>query len=152
MRPRLLGGCGGSSNDPCSQGSCLIGPNGGTVSLPGGPTLEVSPDALANETTITIQEETTPAPSGALTKVYRFGPEGTTFLKVARVSFFLELDKAPSICWARDGITTEFEQLPTFQAPRSWFSPDGPKVTTVVPYLSRAYVIGGLECPAVPGP
>jgi hypothetical protein len=105
---------GGGQDDTGGGGSASVGPSGGTVSVRNGPDLQIPANALAADTTITIQQATTPAPDGALTAVYDFEPDGTGFSSPVTVSFPLPAGTtAVSIYWTRPGSTTEFEPIPT---------------------------------------
>jgi hypothetical protein len=57
----------------------LIGTDGGRVTLDSGPTLDIPPGALLGDTEITISTSPSPAPAGALTPRFTFGPAGTVF-------------------------------------------------------------------------
>src|SRR2546421_7855492 len=67
--------------------SAVIGPGGGMLAVSGGAALEIPAGALAKDTTITISQSSAQAPGGALSPVYDFGPDGTTFSKPVTVTF-----------------------------------------------------------------
>src|SRR2546430_406368 len=54
----------------------VVGNDGGTIALSGGPTLVIPPGALATDIEITIAVATTTPPAGALTPLYELGPTG----------------------------------------------------------------------------
>jgi hypothetical protein len=87
---------------------------GGTVSLPNGPSVQVPANALAADTLITIRQSTAQPPSGALSAIYSFGPDGTTFTTPVTVTFPVPPGTvAASIYWTLPGSTTEYASLPT---------------------------------------
>lgn len=91
--------------------SAVIGSGGGLVGIPGGPALQVPAGALASDVTISIEESGTAAPPGALSKVYRFSPEGTTFTVPASVAFPVPANTAgASIYWTRLS-STDYDPL-----------------------------------------
>jgi hypothetical protein len=57
-------GCGGGSGAP-PKTTATIGPLGGVVQVPGGPTLNIVPNALSTDTLIAVQARSS-APAGAL--------------------------------------------------------------------------------------
>jgi hypothetical protein len=80
--------------------SAVIGPGGGILALPGGAALEIPAGALAKDTTISIARSSAQAPGGALSSVYDFGPEGTTFSKPVTVTFTVpDGSAAGSVYW-----------------------------------------------------
>lgn len=114
----LILGCGGGGGggDDHVDGTGTIGPDGGTVSLSSGPTVQVPAGALSVKTPITISASTVTAPSGAVTAVYQFGPEGTSFAVPVRVSFPVPAGTKASdvtVYWTRKGSTTDWELLQT---------------------------------------
>ena len=118
----FLAACGGTSSDTgggggsaCTAGSCPVGTGGGTVSLPGGPTVVVPSGALPGSTAITVATSTTTAPAGAVSSLYQFGPAGTTFTAPVTVSFPVPAGtKAADVAvyWTKPGSTTEWDVLP----------------------------------------
>lgn len=79
--------------------SAAVGPSGGSVAMSGGPTLEIPAGALPNTTTITIAQSSAQA-DGALSPVYQFGPDGTTFSKPVTVTFTVPSGtSAASVYW-----------------------------------------------------
>src|SRR4051812_19660485 len=71
-----------------SGGSSSIGPSGGIVSLGDGTSVAIPEGALTRSVDISISQSLgkAQAPAGALTSVYKFGPEGTTFLKPVTIN------------------------------------------------------------------
>jgi hypothetical protein len=93
--------------------SAVISAGGGTLALSGGPALEVPPSALATNTTITIAHSSTQSPAGALSPVFEFGPDGTTFAKPVTVTFTVpDGTAAGSVYWTVPG-SAGYDQLPT---------------------------------------
>ncbi len=81
-----LVGCGGGTKKTGGVATtATIGPLGGVVQMPGGPTLAIVPNALTADTTITVQARTTGL-AGALSTVYDFGPAGLSFTRPATLS------------------------------------------------------------------
>ena len=109
------GGDGGGSGSGNNNGSGTIGTGGGTVSLPSGPTVLVPAGALPANTPITVAASTTAAPGGAVTPVYQFGPDGTTFTTPVKVSFAVPAGTAAAnvaIYWTKPGSATLWDVLP----------------------------------------
>ena len=101
----------------CGSGSAArsvsaeVGPEGGTISFPSGPTLTVPRSALASHTQITIQA-VAGAPSDALSSLYKFGPEGTTFAVPATVSFPVPAGATDvAVYWTKRGSAANFEAI-----------------------------------------
>ena len=114
----VLIGCGGSSSSPPSppKTTATIGPLGGVVQVPGGPTLNIVPNALPTETLITIQARPS-TPAGALSTVYDFGPEGLAFARPVTLSIPVAASvEAASIFWTKPGSATDFETVPAMVA------------------------------------
>jgi hypothetical protein len=109
--------CGGGNSGPSTSNgtsTTVSASKGGTVSLTNGPSLQIPAGALAADTTITIQRSVAQTPSGALTAIYSFGPEGTAFSNPVSVSFPVPSGtSAASIYWTAKGSTTEYESVPT---------------------------------------
>lgn len=115
----LLASCSGGSHGSgatCAQGSgsCAISASQGSeVSLANGPSIQVPANALAADTTISIEQATAPAPSTALSFVYSFAPSGTTFNTSATVSFPVPAGTTEAlILWSVAG-STQYESLAT---------------------------------------
>jgi hypothetical protein len=102
-------GCG--SSDATGGASATVGSAGGTVSLPGGPTIQIPAGALSANTTVTIQGAGQ-APSGA--PIYQFGPSGTSFAQAVAIEMPVPAGTtAPAIYWTQPGSTTAYDALPT---------------------------------------
>jgi hypothetical protein len=79
-----------------------IGAAGGALAA-SGVTLTVPPGALASATAITITPSAGPIPSGyaAVSPLYTFGPDGTTFLQPVTIAFTLPNPGAnPTVFWS----------------------------------------------------
>src|SRR4051812_25644128 len=80
--------------------SAVIGPGGGMLAVSGGPTLEIPAGALGRDTTIAIARSSAQAPGGALSSIYDFAPEATTFSKPVTVTFTVpDGTAAGSVYW-----------------------------------------------------
>jgi hypothetical protein len=107
-------GCGSSGSSGAGGGSAsgTVGASGGTVSLAGGPTLQVPAGALASSTSITVQDTGQTAPSGG--PIYQFTPVGTTFSQPATVQIPVPAGVTnPRIYWTAAGSSTQFDALAT---------------------------------------
>ena len=103
--------CGGGKKAPPPDPNS-IGAAGGVVSAAGGPSVTIPPGALPAQTTITIEETALATPDGALTSVYRFGPDGTVFAKPVTVAFPVATGiSAASVYWSRPGSPTVYDAL-----------------------------------------
>jgi hypothetical protein len=108
-------GCGGGSGAP-PKTSATIGPLGGVVQVPGGPTLNIVPNALSIDTLIAVQARSS-APAGALSTVYDFKPEGLSLARPATVSMPIDPSvEAASVFWSKPNSTTDFESAPAMVA------------------------------------
>jgi len=105
--------CGsGSSSSASTSTSQSIGSTGGSVTLAGGPSLQIPAGALAATTTITVQESGQSGSGGG--KIYDFGPTGTTFSQPVTVQMPVPAGvTVPTIYWTQAGSTTQFDPLPT---------------------------------------
>lgn len=119
-------GDGGAGSASCQAGICVgggsalpsssavIGPNGGTLSLNGGPSVVIPPGAVAAPTMLTISAMTTSPPSGALTRVFAFGPDGLTFSVPITVTFSIPAQTiGATVYWTGAGDATTFGALPS---------------------------------------
>jgi hypothetical protein len=106
---------GGGSNQPNPHpGSATIqAAKGGTVTLQGGPTVEIPAGALAADTVITVQQSSATAPDGAVTAVYEFGPPGTTFSKPVTVTIPVPAGTTVGAIWTKEDGATAYTSLPT---------------------------------------
>jgi hypothetical protein len=130
----VLGACGDDDAhafDARPATSALIGPDGGTVEFPGGPTLTVPPDALTAQTLITITETGIQIPT-AVTAVYTFSPAGLTFAIPATVTFPVSSGGQLIVYWS-DAAATSYEALSTQQVA-------GTSVSAPVTHFSNGYV------------
>lgn len=128
-------GCG--SNAPATSAATSVGPAGGTVSMANGPSVEIPPNALASSTNITIEKTTASAPSGAVTAVYKFGPDGTIFAQPVLVRFPVPAGTSSgSTYWTRLNSPTDYDSLVTT------FS--GTTAATQVTHFSQGFV--GAPC------
>jgi hypothetical protein len=145
----LVTACGGSGGDAGdggggtggTNGSGTIGASGGTVSLPSGPSVVVPSGALPGNTPITVAASTAAAPAGAVSSLYQFGPEGTTFSTPVTVSFPVPAGTKASdvsIYWTKKGSTTEWDVLPA--------TVSGTTATASVTHFSAGFV--GAACTA----
>jgi hypothetical protein len=108
----LLIGCGGNSRPAPPATTATIGPLGGVMQMPGGPTLAVVPDALAADTQITIRARSSGA-SGALSTVYDFEPQGLAFARPATLSIPVDPSvTSASIVLTQANDTAAAETLP----------------------------------------
>lgn len=93
----------------------LIGAKGGTVTVAGGPTLEIPEGALQQEVRIVIRKATLPPGTAlvAVSDVWSFGPSGLMFEKPVRVTIpFTDPDEATlSFYWSREN-DTGFDPFP----------------------------------------
>lgn len=112
----LVAACSSSGSDGHVDGTGTIGAAGGTVSLTGGPSVQIPPGALSVNTAVALSTSTVQPPTGAITHVYQFGPEATTFGLPVLVSFPVPAGTKGTdvaIYWTKAGSTTEWEVLPT---------------------------------------
>lgn len=103
----LVLGCTDTATDDGGQVADpnLIGPGGGTVTLEGGPTVEVPEGAVQEEVRIVIRKATLPPGTGlvAVSDVWSFGPSGLRFDRPVEVKIpFSDPDEATlSFYWSR---------------------------------------------------
>jgi hypothetical protein len=104
-------GGGGSSNSPVTT----IGPSGGTFNGGNGLTVTVPAGALSSSVRITAGQTSTVAPSGygALSGLYQFGPDGTTFAQPATVTLPLPAGAPPNVTifWSQAGNPSAFDDV-----------------------------------------
>jgi hypothetical protein len=97
----------------------------------------VPPGALPSQTTLSVTESTVQQPSGALTALFQFGPDGTTFTSPVTVTFTVPAGTtAASIYWSKQGNASEYTSLPT--------TISGTTATAQVTHFSSGYV-GALD-------
>ena len=101
------------SDAPSSMmASGMVGDEGGTIGEPGGPQIVVPPGALDTDTMITATATSEAAPSGAVSPVYRFEPEGVVFAVPITVRLPVSADvTTASMYWTKLGSETEFERI-----------------------------------------
>lgn len=80
----VLAAC-GPSKPAQPPTTATVGKAGGVIQVQNGPTLAIVPDALAADTTITVQARTTSV-AGALSTVYDLGPAGLSLARPATLS------------------------------------------------------------------
>lgn len=107
----VLGCSGGGSNEP--PAGTIKAASGGTVSLTGGPTVQIPAGALAVDTVVTVQQSSVQAPSGAVTPVYEFGPSGTTFSQPVTVSIPVPAGTTAGAIWTKADGATAYTSIPT---------------------------------------
>src|SRR5437764_762274 len=94
--------CGGGNK--AASFSAIVGSAGGTFTMPNGPTVTVPAGAIGAQTTFTVEETTQTRPSGALSAIYKFGPEGTVFGKPVGITFPLPAGTtAAAVYWSKLG-------------------------------------------------
>src|SRR5258706_1937219 len=114
-----------------------IGASGGTVTVPNGPTLTIPAGALSGDTTITVETVPGATPSGAVSAVYKFGPDGTTFAQPVTVTFpVISGTTSGSVYWTRPGSADAYDALSATFA--------GNTATAHVTHFSQGYV--GAAC------
>ncbi|HZR09544.1 MAG TPA: fibronectin type III domain-containing protein [Myxococcales bacterium] len=112
----LLAGCVFQMSDPQQGDSSktLVGPEGGVVSLAGGPTLTIPAGALATPTEVSITQSAAVAPSAALTAVYVFSPATASFVQPATVSFPVPSGHPDvAVYWSTSSGAAQFQQMTT---------------------------------------
>ncbi len=133
----ILAACGGGGGATTPSASGSVDAAGGTVKLPNGPTIQVPAGAVAGPTTLTVSQMATQAPSGALSPIFKFGPDGATFASPVTVTFSVPAGTtAASIYWTKAGSATEYESVPT--------TISGTTATAQVTHFSGGYV-GALD-------
>src|SRR5258706_5860068 len=98
-----------------SGASSSIGASGGIVSLSDGTSVAIPEGAVTKNVDISISQSLTKAqaPAGALSAVYQFSPEGTTFLKPVTITMSVPAGTASaSLFWTQAGSTTLWEAGP----------------------------------------
>jgi hypothetical protein len=140
-------------DSPVSQ---TVGAAGGTVTVPGGPTVTIPPGALAADVLITITPTNTQRP-GAVTDVWHFAPDGLTFATPATVFFPVANQmNALSVYWSQAGGGPAFDELastqtiPGVSAPITHFS-DGfvaPVTPPTAVGTDNTFVVSAIQVPA----
>jgi len=110
-------GCGGSSSSspppPPHTSAPVPAATGGTVSLSGGAAVQIPAGALASDTTITIQQSTTTAPTGTVGAVFDLGPSGTTFSQPVKVTIPVPAGTTDAAIWTKQAGAAHYTSLPT---------------------------------------
>src|SRR5437868_8971110 len=83
----LLGCSVAIGDPPADPASATIGSGGGTISIANGPLMRIPPGALPTPTQVSIVRSGATQPGSALSPVYVFKPEATTFAQPAVISF-----------------------------------------------------------------
>lgn len=124
--------------------TAVIGSAGGKIAMAGGAALDIPAGALGNDTAITIAQSSATSPAGALSPVYEFGPDGTTFSKPVTVTLPVAAGtSAGSVYWSSAG--GSYAELPTMV--------QGAIAVAQIVRLSRGFVgarcgtAGGAACP-----
>ncbi len=143
---------GGSDGPPLGTGESASGSvtvaGGGQVRLSNGAQLTIPPGAVASDLTITISETTEVAPTGYHTysPIYRFEPEGTTFLKPVQVTLPYAGDSTlASLFWSKDAASGS--------GGWSWVggAVTGATVVASVRHFSEGFVANGVDYPIPSG-
>lgn len=111
----LVAGCSSSGGGGDDREDGTIGPAGGTVSVAGGPTVQIPAGALSVNTPIALSTSPVQPPAGAITAIYEFAPAETTFARPALVSFPVPAGSSETdvaIYWRKAG-SAGWEVLPT---------------------------------------
>lgn len=113
----------------------VIGPEGGVVSVAGGPSLTIPPGALSTLVEIGIVRSGASPPFAAISAVYAFNPAGTTFAQPAVVSFPLPDGTAQAaLNWSTGATPTQFESIPAVV--------EGKAAAAPVTHLGVGYLAG----------
>ena len=111
----VLIGCGGHPAAP-QKTTATIGPRGGVVQVPGGPALNIVPNALASDTVITVQPHGS-APADALSTSYDISPADLALARPATLSIPVDASvQAAAIFLSKPGSATDFEIIPAMVA------------------------------------
>lgn len=126
--------CGGGHGDEVLRSTAQnIGAAGGIVSMSEGPTITIPPGALAADTTVTVSQMSAAAPSGAISPLFRFGPDGTTFGSPVAIAFPVpDGTTVAAIYWTKPGSATDYETVPA--------TVEGTIATAYVTHFSSGYV------------
>ena len=123
----LLGGCKHQGGGSVSE---VVAASGGTVTLPGGPTIVVPAGALPASVTITVAQ-TSQSIGGA--PVWSFGPDGTTFATPVTVTLPVPgVVTQPVIYWSEADDESQFDELETVVS--------GSSAQASVTHFSKGYV------------
>jgi hypothetical protein len=104
--------CGGEPASNATLVTQTVGASGGTIVL-NGATVTFPPGALAQDTPITIEETTDPAPAGytALSHVYRCGPSGLSFTKNVTMAMQFAADGVQATMFWSSGSDPAFNDV-----------------------------------------
>jgi hypothetical protein len=137
----LFFGCGSSGGNGNSLGnndthaSATIGPDGGTVDDGNGLKITIPAGALTGNVQISAGRTSTAGPSsnGALSNLYQFGPEGTTFRQPVTVTLPLPPGAPPNVTifWSQSGSST-YEDINA--------TVTGSSITATVTHFSTGFV------------
>jgi hypothetical protein len=140
--------CGGKATEPPppvtweGPGTGTVGAGGGAVALTGGPHLAIPAGALAADTAITVTAATGQLP-GALTPVFQFEPDGTTFAAPATVTFAVPAGTTTALLvWSALGGPDDFEKIPV--------QISGGTARAQVGHFSMGYLVPGAVSSASP--
>jgi hypothetical protein len=131
-------GGGGTSPGPTIVAEGLVPPDRETILTANdgkGPTMTFPVGSVGQPVVVTVTVAPTDPPSGALTKVYKFEPAGTTFQKPVEVKFPVTVGAA-SVYWTKAGGKSGYDSLPTRMA--------GGYAIASVNHFSEGYV--GVPC------
>src|SRR5438477_1525584 len=98
-----------------SGGSATVGPSGAIVSLGDGASVAIPEGALAKnvDISISLSKPLAQASAGALSGVYKFNPEGTTFLKPVTITMPVPAGTSTaSLFWTQAGSATLWDAIP----------------------------------------
>jgi hypothetical protein len=108
-------GC--SSSDSSNTGlkvTADVGPAGGNVSLPSGPSISFPTNALATTTSISVEKSALQPPQGSYSPLYIFGPIGTSLAVKATITIPVASDvTAATIFLTKQGQAGVYDVLPT---------------------------------------
>jgi hypothetical protein len=124
--------CSGGHSSAEAPNHKSIGPDGGVVSMAGGPSLVIPPGAVTSKIPITVDLSSRAAPAAALSSVYAFGPSGTVFAMPVSVSIPVTAGTTSgSIYWTKAGQAGSYDSLPA--------TVSGGKATAQVLHFSEGF-------------
>lgn len=127
------GGSGSGSKPAPTSATASVGAGGGSVSLAGGASVTVPSGALGTTVDVSVQRSSSAAPTGAITPIFSFGPDGTTFSAPVTVTFPVPAGTtAASVFWSVPGSPGAYESVPT--------TISGTTATAQVSHFSSGYV------------
>jgi hypothetical protein len=114
----------------------MIGPDGGTLDDGNGLRITVPAGALTGNVQISAARTNNPGPSGngALSNLYQFGPDGTTFSQPVTVTLPLPASTPPNvnIFWSQSGSPSTYEDVNS--------TVSGSSITAAVTQFSTGFV------------